>query len=246
MLTNGLYRILSVLIVVSGLKSQVILAQEASDGSFAIPLEYQRHFIKADPFEVLWGYFPVYCEYAINHRLGLQVGAGPTFKPVAHKFQANAYSVVYSGDCGGFDCTNYYDYAYRKNIPGYMVLLSPRLYFPGGGLKGSYVGPDFRWIQKYSKAQQPDPDIAHNLIRLEDVYDEENISFLDMMINVGLQKIYASGLVIDYSLGVGLRTIQGNWQFIRQDGYGYYTSSTPYQHYNHLHIDFGLRIGLGM
>ncbi|MCC6412840.1 MAG: hypothetical protein IT270_14340 [Saprospiraceae bacterium] len=234
------------LVVISGWFSPGLLAQDVSDEAFAIPLEHQKHFIKMEPLEVLWGYFPVYYEYAINHRLGLQAGVGPTFKPVANKFQSNVYSVVYSGDCGGFDCSNYYDYAYRENIPGYMILLSPRLYFPGGGLKGSYVGPDFKWIQKYSKAQKPDPDIAHNLIRLEDEYDDENILFLDMLINFGFQKIYGSGLLIDYSLGVGLRTIFGNWQYIQQVGNGYYISSTPYRQYNQLHIDFGLKIGLGM
>lgn len=219
-------------------------AQVDASGAFAIPLEYQKHSIKIEPFEALWGYFPVYYEYALNHRLGLQAGAGPTFKPLAHKFQANMYSLVYSGDCGGFDCTNYYDYSYRENVPGYMFLLSPRLYFPGGGLKGSYVGPEFDFIQKFSRAQKPDADIAHNLVRLEDAYDDEDILFFDMLINVGFQKRY-SRLLIDYSLGIGLRTIRGRWQVIRQDGWGYYTSSTPYQHYNQLHFDFGLRIGFG-
>ena len=201
-----------------------------------------QDIVKTAPLSFLLGYFPVFYEREFADWLGLQAGAGITFKPAVSTIQSELYSELFAGDCSGYDCSNYYDYSYRKAKTGYMLAFSPRLYFSSDGLDGSYIAPEVRLYSRSSAAQRPQPGNNYELVRLTDQFDAEKIRFTDLMVHYGWQELYPR-LSLDISVGVGVRKISGHWQVIYQDNLGYYYSETPERSESRFRFDVGLRIG---
>lgn len=199
-----------------------------------------QNIIKTAPLSFILGYFPVFYEREVTDWLGIQAGAGLTFKPAISSIQSEFYNEF--GDCEGEDCGNYFDYSYRKGKIGYLLALSPRLYFSSDGLDGSYIAPEIRLYQRKSEAQRPDPSNPYELVRLEDEFDEESIRFTDLMMHFGWQTLYPN-LTLDLSVGLGVRKIKGTWQAVYQDDFGYYYSETPERDESRFRFDVGLRVG---
>lgn len=198
--------------------------------------------IKTAPLTFILGYVPVFYEREVADWLGIQAGAGITFKPAVSNIQSELYGEIFQNNCDGVDCGNYYDYSYRKGKIGYLFSLSPRLYFGSDGLEESYIAPELRYYRRRSDAQRPDPNSSFELVRLEDEYDAESYSFTDFMVHYGWQALYPK-LSLDISVGVGIRKINGNWQEVYQDEFGFYYSETPEHSESRFRFDVGLRVG---
>ena len=161
----------------------------------------RRGIVKIAPLSFVLGYFPVFYEYEIKDWLSLQGGVGLTFKPPVSDLQTQIFDELNS-DCT--DCDNYRDYSYRKGGIGYLLALSPRLYFSSDGMDGSYIAPEVRLYQRNSQAQKPDRSSTFDLVRLPNDYDDEHLRFTDLMVNFGWQALYPK-LAIDWSVGLGMR-----------------------------------------
>lgn len=220
---------------------EVIRFTDDSDGRKSKGISGQG-IIKTAPLSFLLGYLPVFYEREITDWLGLQGGVGITFKPAISNIQSELYSEIFSNDCYGYDCNNYYDFSYRKAKAGYLVAFAPRLYFSSDGLEGSYIAPEVRLYSRSSKAQRADPNSYLELVRLEDEYDDETIRFTDLMVQYGYQVLYPK-LSLDISTGIGIRKVSGSWQTISQNNFGYYKSEVTSRKENRFRIDVGLRIG---
>lgn len=220
---------------------EVIRFSDDSDGRKTKGVSGQD-IIKTAPLSFLLGYFPVFYERELADWLGLQGGVGITFKPAVSNIQSGLYSEFFPDNCDGYDCGNYYDYSYRKAKIGYMLALSPRLYFSSDGLDGSYLAPEVRLYSRRSEAQRPDPDNSYELVRLAGQYDSEKIRFTDLMVHYGWQSLYPR-LSVDLSIGVGVRRISGAWQTVYQDNFGFFYSTTEAKKESRFRFDVGLRVG---
>jgi hypothetical protein len=197
--------------------------------------------VKTAPLSFIMGYLPLYYERELSDWLGLQVGAGITFKPVAYKPIRTFYGELYdSMPCPTGDCNYNLDYTYRKSKVSFMFTLSPRFYLSKEGIDGTYLAPEIRFYNRQSQAQKVNPFDAQ--LRDAGKFDSEKINITDLMLYFGHQSI-TNRFAVDWSMGAGLRLISGNWQQVYLDEFGLYQSNTPNQHYARFHVDLGLRFG---
>lgn len=197
-----------------------------------------RSIVKTAPFSFIIGYLPVYYEYSVTDWLGLQAGAGVTFRPAVSNLISGLYAELY--DYSEDESGTYRDYRYRTSKPGLMFSLSPRLYFQSDGLEGTYIAPEIRFITRRSKIQQPDP--LYYPDRVEDFFDQESFRMTDIMVNYGWQELYPK-LSVDFSIGAGIRWVSGEWQQVLQDFNGNYYSATPTRAETNFKLSLGFRLG---
>jgi hypothetical protein len=200
--------------------------------------------LKTAPLSFIMGYLPLFYEREINDYLGIQVGAGVTFKPVAAKQIRTFYSELYdSTTCPGGDCNYNLDYAFRTSKISFMFSLSPRYYISKEGMDGPYIAPEIRFYNRKSEAQKVNPFDPQQHVAGK--VDAESVNTTDLMIHFGHQTL-SQRLTVDWNMGAGVRLISGRWQQVYLDEFGLYQTNLPLQHFTRFHIDFGLRIGLRM
>ena len=191
-----------------------------------------QHIIKTAPFAFIMGYMPVFYEYRLKDWLTVQGGLGVNFKPVTYDF----LDVVAAETCEDDICPNYYDFKIRKIKTGAVLSVAPRLYFSSDAPEGGYVSPEFRVYARRSdvtnfNSGQPGVNPV----------DKEHYRVQDFMVNYGYQTLYPK-LTVEWSLGVGIRTVSGVFQREVNDLY-YYSEAAKQSIGPFFRANVGLRIG---
>lgn len=191
-----------------------------------------RHIIKTAPFAFIMGYMPVFYEYRMKDWLTLQAGVGVNFKPVTY----DVMDLVAAESCTDDVCPNYYDFSIRKIKTGALLSVAPRLYFGSDAPEGGYVSPEFRVYARRSDAT----NVNSGLPGVETI-DKEHYRVQDFMVHYGYQTLYPK-LTVDWSVGVGLRTVSGVFQKEFYELY-YYSESVKQSVGPFFRASVGLRIG---
>jgi hypothetical protein len=190
--------------------------------------------IKIAPIAFIAGYFPVFVERELNDWLSIQVGMGVTFKSAADDIFSNWSDVLEGTD-------TYTDYSYRATNLGFLLSVSPRLYFDSEGLEGGYLAPEMRLSSRNIKAQKPDPSNV-DLSRIDNEYDKEKNNYFDLMVHYGRQTLYPK-LTLDWSIGVGIRNVNSTTQIVDRNNAGIWTSTLEKSANSLFHAQIGLRVG---
>ncbi len=194
-----------------------------------------KYIVKVAPLAFVAGYFPVFLEREYLDWLSLQAGVGITFKSVINELLSDFGSSIYE------DSGSYIDYSYRKATPGILLSFAPRLYFESDGFEGGYLSPEIRFNTQNTKAQKPNPS-SIDLMRLNGEYDPESYKHLDLMIHYGQQTLYPK-LTLDWSFGLGIRSVNSKVQTVFQNNGNTWTSSFEESSYNSFRVQLGLRLG---
>jgi hypothetical protein len=220
---------------------EIIHFGEEEDARIKHRKEPKHGILKTSPLSFLLGYTPLLYEKNLRNWLSLQVGGGVTYKPSVAADLHEFFNQLEDGQtCPGGDCNYHLDYTTRKAQTGFMLAFSPRFFLQNDGMEGSYMAPEIRFYEVRSIAEKVDP-FDQSLFRTN-AFDQEVIRYTDFMAQFGYQTFYPR-VALDFSLGLGVRSINGNWQRIYMDEFGLNATDTPNHKLVRFRIELGFKIG---
>jgi predicted nucleotidyltransferase len=205
----------------------------------------QDIIIKTSPTSFIFGLGLIEVEKELSGSFSAQIGLGVTFDSKLRSIQNILddnddvdypdFSTNWSEDI--FD--NYVEE--RATKLGYMFSISPRIFYAGDGFEGTYLSPTF----SYRKNNFTVPQIIkgqREVIRDAANTDTESVTYKDVMIRYGTQKIY-SAVTTEFFIGMGLRFITSERQDLGYNDDGNIDSAFLTFKRSTFAYDFGLRIG---
>lgn len=221
----------------------------------------EMNIIKIAPLSFISGFVPLFFERSINDYFSIQAGVGVTTKNYVRDALYEAGGNSGNGNGGSssyrfksitwnngatsntFNINNIYGGTARKSTIGYMISLEPRLYFASEGLEGGFMGLNL------SKKRN---NYTSNTIKTGNsssgiIYDGGTVKEFDnlssLLVNFGNQRLY-DHLSLEYSAGIGIRSIKGEHYVYGQDfGTNKYVSGIGYLNVNKVAYDLSIKLG---
>lgn len=201
--------------------------------------------IKTSPTSFIFGLGLIEVEKELSGSFSAQIGLGVTFDSKLKSIQNilddnDEYSYPEFSTNWNEDYFDYYSEE-RTSKLGYMFSLSPRIFYAGDGFEGTYFSPTF----SYRKNNFSVPQIIKGLrqvIRDAANTDSESVTFKDIMIRYGTQRVY-SAVTTEFFIGMGLRFITSVRQDLGYNDLGFIDSAFIKFNRSTFAYDFGLRIG---
>ena len=208
---------------------------------------YHGLILKTSPVSFIFGRQPIELEKEIQDFMSLQAGVGVTFEPLWTGYEDLVNEIndevdgYYESDQWAYDEPDVYsDYSIRKGKPGFLVSLSPRLFFESDGYEGMYIAPVLRYsVQKY-EVQKVLAGLPY-IERIDDV-QQEHVKNFDLLVHYGGQNLYPK-LTFEWFIGAGIRFRNNLRQDVGYDGFQLSANGERAFRDKKFRLEAGIRVG---
>lgn len=184
---------------------------------------YHGLILKTSPVSFIFGRQPIELEKELKDYMSLQAGVGVTFEPLWAGYEDLVNEIndevdgYYESDQWAIDEPDVYsDYSIRKGKPGFLVSLSPRLFFESDGFEGMYIAPVLRYSAQNYEVQKVQEGLPY-IQRIDDV-QKEHVKNFDLLVHYGGQNLYPK-LTFEWFIGGGIRFRNNLRQDVGYDGF---------------------------
>jgi len=213
----------------------------------------ENNIIKIEPLGFLFGKVPLSYERKITDLLSIQVSAGVTTKNYLSSLFTEALSDPDTRDDDNliFKDANFPDgfvdqseslhnFENRKAAVGYMFSVQPRVHFEDDGLEGSFLALS----ADFYKYNYTIPGLVQNggEYKATGTTKNEYEKIRDVMVLFGYEQLY-DHLTLGYTIGAGLRSVNGVKYVAGQSNIGFYESESVYTKKTGVAVGFSFKVG---
>ncbi len=210
-----------------------------------------NNIVKIDPLGFVFGKIPVSYERRISDLFSAQLSVGLTSKNYLREVWETGSmepgqpgSVIYDDahlPQNYVDQTDpLYSFDHRKADLGYMVNIQPRIYLSEEALEGSFFGLGFNLLRYNFSTPGLTNTSSESMFTGPTQKEYENIK--DVIVYYGYQRLY-DRLSLEYSMGLGIRKVDGVKYIAGNNNGVFYESLTNYSKKSGVTFEFSFKIG---
>jgi hypothetical protein len=265
MATKTTYRLVFQFILslaVVWLSADTLLAQKerdiriiefGADGEKVSKKSYDNLILKTNPISFLFGTQTLEAERELSDMFSMQGGLGVTFRSakIGYLDLVEAELGELSGRnsfCGSTQwandiCDKYTDYTHRKQIIGYRLALSGRLFFDNNGYEGLYISPSLLYTRNRYRIPEAIESNLSTVMRQEGAWKPERESLTDFTIRLGYSVLH-DRLMHEAYIGAGIRNFKALREDLGRDATNVVRNGVREFGDTIVHLEIGVRLGI--